>query len=75
MGAWSGCVTSRAWILKMESTIIIVVKMIQEVIPEKLDLSKAKDIFKSKTGTDSRYSTKMVDNENKNDELSFLDDE
>ena len=59
----------------MESTIIIVVKMIQEVIPEKLDLNKAKDIFKSKTGTDSRCSTKMVDDENKNDELSFLDDE
>ena len=36
VGAWSGCVTLRAWTLKMESTIIIVVKMIQEVIPEKL---------------------------------------
>ena len=31
---WSGCVTLRAGTLIMESAVIVVIKMIQEVIPE-----------------------------------------
>ena len=45
--------TSQAGTLIMKSKVIIVIKMIQEVIPEmffNLDLSRAKDIFRSNTG-------------------------